>query len=74
MTKTLATALVAFAALAGAASANTSPTALQNDLRAYPVQINVSDLTANEQAQVAALISSGDSQAEIVRGLKSIAK
>ena len=74
MTKTVATALVAFATLAGAASANVSPTALESRLATYPVQLDVNSLTSSERARVAIVLSSGDSQAEIVRRLKSIAK
>ncbi|MBM7069531.1 hypothetical protein, partial [Actibacterium sp. 188UL27-1] len=67
-------ALVAFAALAGTASAMTAPTALESRLASYPVEINVNDLSKSELARVNIVLSSGDSQAEIVRRLQSIAK
>ncbi|MEL6521901.1 MAG: hypothetical protein AAFQ66_13110 [Pseudomonadota bacterium] len=74
MTKTFVAALAATVALAGAVSANVSPADLENRLAAYPVEVNVSDLTDSERARVALVINSKDSQAEIVRELQSIAK
>lgn len=74
MTKILATALVAFTALAGAASAMTAPSALESRLSSYPVEIDVNSLTKSERARVNLALSSGDSPAEIIRRLQSIAK
>ena len=74
MTKTFATALVAFTALAGAASAMTAPSALESRLSSYPVEIDVNSLTKSERARVNLALSSGDSPAEIIRRLQSIAK
>ncbi|MEL6521900.1 MAG: hypothetical protein AAFQ66_13105 [Pseudomonadota bacterium] len=73
MTKTIAIALVALTGFASAAAANTSATSLESTLQAYPVEINVNALTKSERAHVAAVLASGDSQAEINRQLKSIA-
>lgn len=74
MKTTFATALIALTVAAGAASAMTAPSALEAQVAAYPVAIDLNTLSDGEIAQVANLIHSGESSAEIVRGLQSIAK
>ena len=65
MTRILASALVAVAALTGAASAMTPGNAqLEDALRTYAPEVSASQLTDQEAALIVAIAHSGDSASE----------
>ena len=77
MKKTLATALIALTAVAGAASAMTNDqlrNTVENQIGQFPVAVDVDALSDAQVSALALVVNSGDSSAEKVRAIKSITR
>ena len=72
MKRTIATALVAFTALTGAASAMVDPGSLQNEVRIYAPNADVSNLTTAEVNQLLSIIHGGSTESEKRSAVRAI--
>ncbi len=72
MKRTIATALVAFTALTGAASAMTNATGIQNDVSVYAPNADTSNLTTAEVNLLKSVIHGGGTESEKRAAVRSI--